>query len=115
MRTALSLTILPLAITADGATLEVKARESRCVGKPVVVSGDLYKCTTAIESEAFFTALNISITNRRAPASLNIGMTSSRCAQSGDAHKKCTAPALRARSKSNGFTIALTSTSKTEG
>ena len=38
----------------DAASLGEKARESGCASKPVPISGDLYKCTTASGSEAFF-------------------------------------------------------------
>ena len=46
---------LPL---AGAASLAEKARESGCVGKPAAISGDLYKCTTASGSEAFFNVPN---------------------------------------------------------
>jgi len=46
---------LPL---AGAASLGEKARESGCAGKPVPISGDLYKCTTASGSEAFFNVPN---------------------------------------------------------
>jgi hypothetical protein len=46
---------LPL---AGAASLGDKARESGCVGKPAAISGDLYKCTTASGSEAFFNVPN---------------------------------------------------------
>jgi hypothetical protein len=45
---------------ADAASLSEKARESGCVGKAVSLSGDLYKCTTATGSEAFFNVPNAS-------------------------------------------------------
>jgi hypothetical protein len=43
---------------AGAASLAEKARESGCVGKPAAISGDLYKCTTASGSEAFFNVPN---------------------------------------------------------
>jgi len=45
---------------AGAASLGEKARESGCAGKPVPISGDLYKCTTASGSEAFFNVPNAS-------------------------------------------------------
>ena len=43
---------------AGAASLGEKARESGCAGKPVAISGDLYKCVTASGSEAFFNVPN---------------------------------------------------------
>ena len=45
---------------AVAASLSEKARESGCAGKPISISGDLYKCTTASGSEAFFNVPNAS-------------------------------------------------------
>ena len=50
---------------AGGASLGDKARESGCAGKAVSISGDLYKCTTASGSEAFF---NVPSASGGAPA-----------------------------------------------
>jgi hypothetical protein len=39
---------------AVAASLTEKARESGCAGKPISISGDLYKCTTTSGNDAFF-------------------------------------------------------------
>jgi hypothetical protein len=36
------------------ATLADKARETQCAGKPVAISGDLYKCSTRSGFDAYF-------------------------------------------------------------
>jgi hypothetical protein len=45
---------LALANPANAATLAEKARESGCSGKPVAISGQLYKCVTASGADSFF-------------------------------------------------------------
>src|SRR5258705_9845464 len=53
MRVGLSLVLFG-ASAASAVTLSEKAKESGCVGKPVFVTGEMYKCATQSGASSYF-------------------------------------------------------------